>query len=131
MKQHLGWLALASVLAMAGPAAADEATMDETYPDLGRIGHYQEVDPGVFLQVRGRAERQSLRMNRWIGGLEGAKAEVFDTLGVPNSRYYELYGNQRTEIWTYFEPATGEYTYHLTGTSFIFSGSELVQTRRF
>jgi len=131
MRQQLVWLPLAAALTLVGTAVADETPAPPLHPGHGQVGTMQEYDPGQFVLVRGRAERAALRMHRWVVGLDGARAGVFQELGVPNSRHFELTANRRTEVWTYLEPAGSPNTYHLTGTTFVFSGNDLVQVRRF
>ena len=131
MKLHMGWLALASALAFGGTASAHEIPPEAYHPGHGQVGKIAEVDPGVYVLVRGAGERSSLRMHRWITALDGVRAEVYQELGLPNSRHFELDAGRATEHWTYLEPASGAYSYHLSGATFIFSGNELIQVRRF
>jgi len=131
MKLHLGWLALASALVFTGTAAAGETPAAAVHPGHGQVGKIAEVDPGVYVLVRGAGERNALRMHRWITGLGEDRAAVYGELGMPNSRHFELEAGRSTEHWTYLKPAGDDYSYRLSGETFIFSGNQLLQVRRF
>jgi hypothetical protein len=83
--------------------------------------HYVEVDPGVFVAVKGARERRQVRFARLISMFEGARREVYERKGFPTFRHFERVGGARTEHWSYPDD-------HVT---YVFRGNDLVAVSPF
>lgn len=100
--------------------AVETARSDEgSLASLGK--HLVEVEPGVYLAVRGKRERRQVRHARWVEMLEGDRKSVFNKLGAPTHRFYETTAGIRTETWIYPR-------HHV---KFVFRGDEVWRKHRY
>lgn len=64
-------------------------------------GFVHDTTSGVILRVKGQRARRQARMALWTAGLAGDRKTVHGKEGFPPFRYYENWGGDLTEVWTY------------------------------
>lgn len=83
--------------------------------------HYLEVEPGVFVAVKGERERRQVRFARLIQSLSGDRLAVYEKEGFPTFRHREREAGIRTIHWTYAEK----------GVTYVFRDDRLVSVTPF
>lgn len=79
-----------------------------------------EEEVGSLRLARGKRGRKMWRISRWVDQLSGDKAEVYNSYGMPSSRYREDTLGRVEEIWTYLDE----------GIEITFRGDSIIRTRR-
>ena len=102
-------------------ALAQEPTSSN--PDEAQYveGEEEEEVVGGLRLAKGKHGRKMWKATRWVNSLTGDKAEVFDSWGMPSSRYREEKMGRVTEMWTY----------HDQGVEITFEGDKIIRTKRF
>jgi hypothetical protein len=83
--------------------------------------HYVEVEPGVFVAVKGARERRQVRFARLINMFGDDRLEVYERMGFPPFRHFEQAGGARTEHWAYPDKQV----------TYVFRGNDLVTVSGF
>jgi hypothetical protein len=81
--------------------------------------HFVEIQPGIFVAVKGSRDRRLVRYARWVQLLDGDRLAVYEEEGYPVYRHYVREMGTRTEIWNYREK----------GISYVFRDGNLIETR--
>jgi hypothetical protein len=84
-------------------------------------GGTEEVVVGGLRLAKGKHGRKMWRAARWVDSLTGDKAKVFDSWGMPSSRYREETLGRVVEMWTY----------HDQGVEITFEGDKIIRSKRF
>jgi hypothetical protein len=82
-------------------------------------GEVEEEMVGGLRLAKGKHGRKMWRTNYWVNSLEGDKAKIFDSYGMPSSRYREETMGRVEETWTYLEQ----------GLEIVFHGDKIVRTK--
>lgn len=83
-------------------------------------GETEEEIVGGLRLAKGKHGRKMWRTTRWVDQLSGDKAKVFDSYGMPSSRYREETLGRVEETWTYLDQ----------GVEITFQGDSIVRTKR-
>jgi hypothetical protein len=83
-------------------------------------GETEEEIVGGLRLAKGKHGRRMWRATRWVDQLSGDRARVFDSYGMPSSRYREETLGRVEETWTYLDQ----------GIQITFQGDSVVRTRR-
>jgi hypothetical protein len=95
--------------------AQESAPQDIEYVE----GEVEEEMVGGLRLAKGKHGRKMWRTNYWVNSLEGDKAKIFDSYGMPSSRYREEAMGRVEETWTYLEQ----------GLEIVFHGDKIVRTK--
>jgi hypothetical protein len=109
-------VALMMTLLPAYALAQESAPQDTEYVE----GEVEEEMVGGLRLTKGKHGRKMWRTNYWVNSLTGDKAKVFDSYGMPSSRYREETMGRVEETWTYLEQ----------GLEIVFSGDNIARTKR-
>jgi hypothetical protein len=101
-------------------APAQEATIREGGMEYVE-GEVEEEIVGGLRLATGKHGRKMWRIAFWVNTLTGDMARVFDSYGVPSSRYREETLGRVEETWTYLSE----------GLAITFHGDKIVRTREF
>lgn len=84
-------------------------------------GEVDEEIVGGLRLAKGKHGRKMWRTTRWVSQLSGDKAKVFDSWGMPSTRYREDTLGRVQEMWTYQDQ----------GVEITFEGDSIIRTKRF
>ncbi len=90
---------------------AAEVRAGSILPAIGSAGvqngivskHFVEIEPGVFVAVKGSRERRQVRYRRLVAGWSADQKAVAEASGFPVMRWRDLTAGVTTEIWSYPE----------------------------
>jgi hypothetical protein len=101
------------------PLAQTSEPSSSDQPEYVQGGVEEEMVGGLRL-ARGKHGRRMWRTSYWVNSLTGDKARVFDSYGMPSSRYREDILGRVEETWTYLEQ----------GVEITFHGDKIVRTEK-
>ena len=108
-------MAFLPVNALAQETSSSSSSQTEYVP-----GEVEEEVVGGLRLAKGKHGRKMWRTTRWVDQLSGDKAKVFDSYGMPSSRYREEALGRVEEIWTYLDQ----------GVEITFQGDTITRTKR-
>ena len=108
------------VNALAEEASSSTDQTEAVVGDTEDTKNTENEEVGSLRLARGKHGRKMWRANRWADQLSGDKAEVYNSYGMPSSRYREDTLGRVEETWTYL----GE------GIEITFRGDSIIRTRR-
>ena len=115
-------MAILLIVAFLPVSALAQETSSST-PDQTQYvpGEVEEEVVGGLRLAKGKHGRRMWKTTRWVSQLSGDKAKVFDSWGMPSSRYREDTLGRITEMWTYQDQ----------GVEITFEGDTIIRTKRF
>jgi hypothetical protein len=113
-------MAILLIVAFLPVYALAQGTSSSTERTEYVAGDTEEEVVGGLRLAKGKHGRKMWRATRWVDQLSGDKAKVFDSYGMPSSRYREETLGRVEETWTYLEQ----------GMEITFQGDSIIRTKK-